>query len=449
MWMKYWVIVIFFSFIICSGIYIANFFIVSSQSQQVEAEVNSKDEVTLTFWRNYGTKAENKAYKDLIATFQKQYPNIKIELVSIPFSDYEMRIRTEIAAGSTPDILSVDSPNLALYANSGVLLSLDKYMRAEGKIEDIPEAILKGLTYEGEIYLAPIAESGLALFYNKKLFKEAGIPFPSENPYDPLTWSQVLEIAKRLTNPSKGIYGIDPAQGFSDGEGPAYFKTPLIWQFGGDILNESGTTATGYLNSSSSIEALQFYQDLYHKYKVASIELPENPFETGHLGMTILGSWTLADYEKNWPDFKLEEDFGIAPLPKGKYQVVPNGGWALGISAKSKYPEEAWKFVKFASSYEGIKKYVEETGDIPARYSVAEELKVLKTYPMNIFVQQSQTFSKNRAITPAYPIVSDEIRKLFESIGISGENVQKAADDAVNRINKGLQIRNDELANPE
>lgn len=358
---------------------------------------------------------------------------------SIPYSDYEIRLRTELAAGNPPDILTIDSPTLALYANTGSLLSIDPYMREEGKIDDIPDSTLKGLTYKGKIYLAPIVESSIALYYNKHLLQDAGIPLPSEDPNKPLTWDEVLEIAKKVNNPVKGVIGIDPAQGFNDGESPAYFKTPLLWQFGANILSPDGTTASGYLDSKEALDALQFYQDLYHKNGVAAFELPPAVFESGKLAMTVLGSWTLADLEKNHPEFKLGEDFGVTPLPKEKYQFVPNGGWALGITSKSKHPKEAWEFIKYVTGYEGMKKYVTITGDVPARYSVAKDFPELNEYPKNIFLQQTQKFSKNRPVTPAYPVVSDAIRRLFEDVGIGGKDVKTAAKEAVEKINTGLK----------
>lgn len=441
---KTMLIILILSILFCGVVYSFILLFSSSPSNPVEGEEsNHSKKVELTFWRNYGTKAENNAFKDLVSSFHLTHPNIRINMVSIPFGDYETRLRTEIVAGNAPDIMTIDSPNLALYADSGILLSLDEWMKAEGDLDDIPTSTLNGLTYQNELYLAPIVESGIALFYNQRLFEEAGIPFPSQDPNKALNWNQVLEIGKKLTDVEKEIYGLDPAQGFSDGEGPAYFKTPIIWQFGGDVLNNEGTSASGYLNSESSLKALQFFQDLYHKYKISSIELPSDPFVNGHLAMSVLGSWTLTDYEINHPEFKLGEDYGIAPLPRGEFQVVPNGGWAVGISANSDHAQEAWEFVQYITSYEGIKKYVEETGDIPARFSVSNDFEELNEYPMNIFVQQSQYFSKNRPITPAYPVVSEEIKKLFEEVGIRGENVKTAADKAVERINKGIVEMNE------
>ncbi|WP_404445815.1 ABC transporter substrate-binding protein [Sutcliffiella horikoshii] len=402
-------------------------------------EAESVEQIELTFWRNLGNASFNSAYEQLVADFEALYPDIKINMQAQYWGqEYELRLRTELAAGNHPDIMTIDSPNLGLYANAGSLLSLDRYMKEEGDIADISKPTITGLTYEEEIYLAPIVESSIALYYNKHLFRKAGIPFPSQDPDNPLTWEEVLEIALKISNPNQEVYGIDPAQGFTDGEGPAYFKMPILWQFGGSVLSPDGTTAEGYLNSEESLKALQFYQDLYLKHNVATMQLPPAAFETEKLAMTILGSWDLQELE-NIQDFSLEEDFGVAPLPMGEYQVTPSGGWAIGISSQTQYPEEAWEFVKFLTSYEGSKKFAELTGEIPARYSVAEALPELNEYPKNIFIQQGQNHSKNRPVTPAYSVVSDTVKVLFEDVGIKGRDIKEAADEAVEKINNALQ----------
>jgi fructooligosaccharide transport system substrate-binding protein len=120
-------------------------------------------------------------------------------------------------------------------------------------------------------------------------------------------------------------------------------------------------------------------------------------------------------------------------------QVAPNGGWALGISAKTNYPDEAWEFVEYITSYEASKKFVEITGDLPARYSVAKDFPELKEYPKNIFIQQGQNYSKNRPVTTAYPIISETIKELFEDVGIEGKDVNTSAKDAVEKINTGIK----------
>lgn len=428
----------FFILLIISIISIGSLIVVSVYPKQEVTEKEVPDTVELSFWRNAGNTHENTAFNEIVDVFESENPYIKINMIEMDGSqDYELKLRAELVSGNHPDIMAIDSPNLALYASAGELLSLDEYMKDEGNIDDILEGTLEGLIFEEEIYLAPIIDSSIALFYNKNLFRQAGIPFPSENPEEPLTWQEVLTIAQAINDPDNGIHGIDIAQGFGDGEGPAYFKLPLLWQFGADVISPDGTTAEGYLNSDEALEALRFFQDLYKQHHVSALNLPPMAFETDKLAMTVLGSWHLAQLE-SVPGFDLEEDFGIAPLPKADYQVTPNGGWAMGISSKTDYPEEAWQFVKFLTGNEGARIYVEQTGDIPARYSIVEEIPELKEYPHNIFVQQGQKFSRNRPVTPAYATVSDAIRVLFEEVGISGRDVKEAADEAVLKIDNEL-----------
>jgi len=432
--MKKWLMLIIPFIVVCT---LATYYL-SNHNQGMDKKIKPEI-IELTFLRNLGNEEFNRAYEEVVATFEEKHPNIKINMQSMHWAnEYEIRLRTELAAGNYPDIMAIDSPNLALYVNAGALLSIDSYMKKEGDISDISEDLLNGLRYKDEIYLAPIVESNIALFYNKNLFREAGIPFPSEDPNNPLTWERVLEIAKKINNPETGVIGIDPAQGFGEGEGTAYFKMPILWQFGAEILSPDGTTAEGYLNSKEAIEALQFYQDLYFKHGVATAQLPDRPFEKDQLAMTVLGSWHISELQ-DYEGFVFGEDFGVAPLPRAKYQVAPNGGWALGISSKTKHPDEAWEFVKFATGYEGAKIFVEITGDLPARNSVAKEFPELNQYPKNIFIQQAKNISKNRPVTPAYPVISEAIKELFEDVGLKGKNVETAANEAVLKINNGLK----------
>ncbi|WP_255570682.1 sugar ABC transporter substrate-binding protein [Cohnella sp. CFH 77786] len=273
----------------------------------------------------------------------------------IPYSDYDTKLKTAIASGNPPDIMAIDAPNMASYAEADALQPLTSNFKRDGDLTDIPATTLSAYTYKKDIYMAPMTESSIALFYNKKMFEAKGIPLPSNNPDQPMTWEQVLEAAKKLTDPDKGIYGIDPAQGFQNAGATAYFKYPIIWQFGGEVMSPDGKTAKGYLDSTDTKRAVEFYVDLYNKYKVSALEYPADPFPNGKLAMTIDGSWSLSHYADRFPDFKLGEDYDIAPLPKDKRQAVANGSWALGISSKSRNPDAAWKFVNYVTSYEGSK----------------------------------------------------------------------------------------------
>jgi len=406
-------------------------------SAGAEASKPAKEEkVTLQFWRNSGNDAENSAYDKLVASFMEKYPNIKVQMSPIPYADYDTKLRTSIASGNPPDIMAIDAPNMASYAQAGALKPLTDYFKADGDLQDIPETTMSAYTYQNQIYMAPLTESSIALFYNKKMFEAAGIPLPSKNPEEPMTWDQVLDAAKKLTNPAKGVYGIDPAQGFQNAGATAYFKYPIIWQFGGEVMSADGTTSKGYLDSPETKKALQFFSDLYNKDKVSALEYPPDPFPNGKLAMTVDGSWSLSYYADKFPDFKLGEDWDIAPLPKGTKQAVANGSWALAVSSKSKHPDEAWKFVNWVTGHDGQKTYTSITKDIPVRYSVAKEYPELSEYPKNVFVVQNQKFGRSRPVTPIFPQMSEAVNKLFEDVTIGKRNIDAAAADAIKKIDK-------------
>ncbi|MGO4541524.1 ABC transporter substrate-binding protein [Paenibacillus sp. 2TAB19] len=392
--------------------------------------------VTLTFWRNSGNSAENMAYEKLIAAFMDQHPTIRIQMTPFPYSDYDTKLRTSVAAGKPPDVMAIDAPNLASYAEAGALLPLTESFKKDGHLDDIPQTTIEGYKYKDDIYLAPMTESSIAMFYNKKMFEEAGLPLPSRDPDEAWTWEQVLDAAIRINDPSRGIYGIDPAQGFQNAGATAYFKYPIIWQFGGEVMNPEGTSSKGYLDSQATKKAIAFYRDLFTVSKVAAFEYPVDAFPNHKLGITIDGTWSLTYMAEKYPDFKLGEDFDVAPLPKGTRQAVANGSWALGISSKTKYPDEAWLFINWMTSYEGLKIYSGITHDIPARYSVAKEFSELNEYPKNIFVTQNQKYGRPRPITPVFPQVSEAVKNMFEEVTLEKRDLDEAVQDAIDMIDK-------------
>ena len=411
----------------------------ASNEPQNGGNAPKTETVTLKFWRPNGNDAENAAINKLIENFEAKNTGIKVDLENVPFDNYETKVRTALAGKTAGDIIAIDSPTMSSYANAGALYDMTPLFEADGNLTDIPDGIVQSMKYDGKIYIAPLSEANIALFYNKKMFEAKGIPLPSKNVDEAWTWDQVMDAAKKLTDPAKGIYGIDPAQGFGGGEGPAYFKTPILWQFGADVLSPDGSTAKGYLDSKEAINALSFYQTLYQKDKVSPLELPPDPFPTGKVAMFVDGIWDLTHFTKDFPNFKLGEDWDVAPLPKVKQQAMANGSWTFGITADTKYPKEAWELINYMTGTEGAKIYADMTGGLPVRTSVIDQTPSMKEYPYSIFVGQLQKYSRPRPITPAYPAVSTAIRELFEDVGQGNRDVNAAAADAVKKIDDAIQ----------
>ncbi|MFC5467655.1 ABC transporter substrate-binding protein [Cohnella suwonensis] len=406
-----------------------------SASQEATPE---PEKVEITHWR-YENDNETKTIQALIESFQKQYPHITVKLELIPSEQYETKIRTAMAGQNAPDIMAIDAPTIASYASQEAIIPLDDYMNADGNKEDISKPVLGSITYKGKIYAAPLQDHSLVFFYNKKMFEEKGIALPSQNPNEPLTWDQLLEAAKKLTDTGKGIYGLNPIfKGFTGGEAPPYGEMPWIWQAGGEIINAEGTTSKGYLDSPESKTALEFIRKLYNEYKVAPKELPEDPLPNGKVAIDIQSPGYLNKLKTKYPDFELGVDFDIMPLAKNMKQATPMGSWNMAITSQSKHPREAWLFVNWVTGAEGAKEWYKGTGNLPARQSTIAAIPELNQYPLNVFAGQSLNFAHPRPVTPAYPVISETIRELFEEIGIGNHDVDAALEKAVKKIDAAL-----------
>jgi len=394
------------------------------------------EKITITYWRHHYDPEVN-CQKELAKTFMAKYPNIKVVIETFPYSEYETKVRTAIAGRAAPDIIGIDGPMIAGYAYTKAIIPLEAYYTKES-VDDLLKATKEEITWNGHIWVGPLNNSNIAVFYNPVLFEKANI-IPPKTVEEAWTWDEFLEAAKKLTQDIDGdgvtdIWGVG-GMGLSLnlGEGDTFAAMPWIWQNGGEILSPDASKADGYLNSPESVEALQFYWDLFNMHKVATVAPPPEAFPTGKMAMEINGPWTIAYYRDLYPDFK----YGIMPLPYKKQRVVPCGSWHMAVTAQSKHPKEAWMFVDWVTGKEGAKVWYEATENIAARKSTYEAFPEFYEYPMSIFTEQTIKYAKPRPVTPAYPVVTDMIAQMFHDIG-HGQNPKTAADDAVVIIDKEL-----------
>lgn len=408
----------------------------SSNSNNIST--GDEEQVEITFWR-HDYELEANSFNGMIETFEAEYPHIKVTMELIPNDQYETKIRTALAGGGAPDIMAIDGPTLAAYAHQGALIPLDDYFARDGHVDDIAAPVIEGLKYDGKIYAAPNNDASLAMFYNIKMFEEKGITPPSPNPDEAWTWDQVLDAARQLNDPDNGVYGWNPNPwGFAGHEGVPFNNMTFLWQAGGEILSPDNSTSIGYLDSAENRRALSFFQSLYNSEGVAPKELSEYAFANERVAIHVDGPWAFGELAANFPDFKLGEDYGVAPLWKDAYQVTPNGSWNMGITSHSDHPDEAWLFVNWVTGIEGSKVWYEDTKNLPARLSTADAFSELGEYPMNIFVQQSAKYAKPRPVTAAYPAVSEAVRLLFEDVGLGNLDVDESIARAIDRIETGI-----------
>lgn len=409
-------------------------------SSKTSKEAASKDDVKV--WVQFSDEtAEGKAWEQVVQNFNKKYKGkYKVVTEYIPRSGsgggYEDKVNAAITTNSLPDVITLDGPNTAAYAKSKVITPLDDYLK-DNNMEDVLDSIKQQGTYDGKFYAFGYSESNVGIYYNKKMFKEAGIDESSlPTLKKPWTWDEFKAVSKKLKDHFKEA-AIDFRLNSNDEMLP-YAYMPLIWSNGGRVVNEDGTKAEGYFNSKESTQAVKFIQDLV-KEGYTTVSPVEKGFETGQYPMVLSGSWTIADLQTNYKDI----DFGILPYPvsnKTKKLVSPSGSWQLAVTTKSNKKDAAAEFVKFATNTESSEILSLGNSVLPIRKSTIENIKDKVSEPMRFLMEQNAATAHARPVVVAYPQVSRSFQQAMQDISYYEENpdVQKVLDSRAKEMQTAI-----------
>ena len=233
-------------------------------------------------------------HQEIIAAFEKANPDILVQLEAVAGSDYYTRLLTQIAAGDAPDIMQIGDDAVPMFVSKGAFLPLDDMIKGKDSLDTsiyLPGTLKPGM-YQGKQYFLPKDFSPLAVYYNKKIFDQYKVAYPK----DDWTWDDFLKTAQALTKDTNNdgktdIWGVQLAANWTSG-----FEY-WVAAAGGSLISADGKQYVGFMDSPQTIKAVQFYSDLYNKYKVApppadlSLWAGGNPeFETGKAAMRVFGS---------------------------------------------------------------------------------------------------------------------------------------------------------------
>lgn len=402
----------------------------------------SSDPGEIKIWVQFSDETpEGVAWQEIVDGFNKENDG-KYKAVTeyIPRSGsgggYEDKVNAAITTNGLPDVITLDGPNTAAYAHSGVIAPLDEYLK-DADMDDVLDSIVQQGTYDGKMYAFGFSESNVGVYYNKAMFKEAGITEDQLPTLDkPWTWSEFNKISETLTKHFEGP-AID-MQIASNDEMLTYAYTPFIWSNGGDVVNEEGTKATGYFNDGKTVEALEFIQGLV-KNGYTTISPIEKGFETGKYPMLLSGSWTIFDLEENYKDI----DYGILPYPVSdttKELVSPTGSWQLAMTTKTEKKDASAEFIKYATSTESSRIMSLGNSVLPIRNSTIELIKDEVSDGMRTLMEQNQRSGHARPVVVAYPQVSRAFQQAIQDVSYFEENkdVQKIADTRAEEMQQAI-----------
>jgi len=342
------------------------------------ADGSGKGEIV--FWDNNGG-IRTDVWKEIIADFEKENPDIKVKYVGIAATEYQSKVDTALQGGGLPDVGGVGAAMLAGFAAQNALEPLDDRLGKSSLNGKLNEDMVKSLKAAGgrddTLYSIPTSANNGVLYYRTDLFKEAGLD-------EPTTWDNFYEAADKLTDKGKNEFGYTIRGGAGS---IAQALDAMYGQSGITSFWDTGNKKTT-VNDPKNVAALEKYVGLFKKVTPAA-DLNNDftkmvaQWDSGTIGML---NHNLGSYQDHVKALGVDKFRGIPqPVgPGGKRVQVSNPVDGLGLFKSSKNKDAAWKFIDFATSKAENSKFNEAAGQVPSNNDAAKDAWVSKAEPTKL-----------------------------------------------------------------
>ncbi|MBH0023438.1 ABC transporter substrate-binding protein [Salinibacterium sp. SWN248] len=401
------------------------------------ASTDPDREATLTIWNPQDNwRQTTDFYKDKIADFEKEHPNVTVKYVDIPYGQYEARYTAGFASKS-------DAPDIFMGQVSYYGGALGVADQAPDDLQELWEENLTPLTagnfkVDGEWSGYPVSSDlGMELFYNIDQFVEVGLDPDSP----PETFEELREYADLLaTQDSSGtVTRNGMALRYSGNPTGIVDKAlPYIHAFGGRLYAEDNSTADGYLNSDETVAGIQYMQDMVTD-GVSSLQLgtPDDTFAQGLSSMTFREGWYEGWLKQNAPDV----NFGVVPYPTGdagypKVSLLFN--WAWMVNANSENSDLAWDWMRAISDPELDLELAQLEGYMPVWSENFEDPYVLDRTDYVAVEKQLNEGAGPVYNAPYTNQIATAVGAAIES-ALQGADVRESLDGAVTEVNELLE----------
>lgn len=392
------------------------------------AETEPTEEAVEITYANFNASGGNEeTLQKMYEAFHEEYPNITVNIETIGYDDYFTQMQTRVAGGTAPDCYELNIENFAAYANKGVLAELTGI-----DTSGYNATALNAFSVNGKQYGVPGNFSNVVLIYNKDLFDQAGVSYPT----DDWTWDDAMEACEKISALGDDIYGIYQPITFNE-----FFKVAA--QYGGGVLNADKTAFT--INSEENLKAATMMISKVTDTNVQPTEAQMGGmgdwdlFESGRLGMIPTGIWafnTFADAcDFNWD---------ICVEPGGTQKATHFFSNALVVNADSDKKEAAATWINWlASSDTAAQMRIDAGWDLPAISNEEVLSGYLKLTPPE---NRQAVFDSLNYLTVApiiedYSLMSDIITGKL-SLAASGEiTVQEALDQAQEECSAQISLQ--------
>lgn len=412
----------------------------NSETADSSGNESADGKTTLDFWSFWGSGARQEVIEEIIDDFNASQDKIEVKYSYQPWGDIWTKSLSSITAGNPPDVIVQDINSVAQRAEAQQATNLSEYIK-EGFSDEFYPQLWDTVEYEGDAYAVPFNTDTQVIFYNKTLFKEAGI---SEEQL-PQTWEELETVARKL----------DVKNG-DDFERIGFYP---LWNLGADVWALNADDGVSWfdkdenvkIDTDNKVEALEWILDWQEYYGQDTINRLEaefgsgvaDPFISGLVAMRAQNINYYSSLAENAPD---DFEFGVIQIPEkesGSGHWSWGGGFVLEVPYGAKDPEASYEFIKYLSTPEVQEKFGEKSFDIMANRTANENLVNNDNLDENgqmIYQMADENFA-NTVITPVpltAPDFSSLVNEQIDQIMLGSKtpaeglaDAQKAVEDLV------------------
>jgi multiple sugar transport system substrate-binding protein len=369
--------------------------------------------------------------RNLVEEFNRTHPDIQVTYQPVPSSELKDRLTTWLATGDDSlDVIGVDVVWPSQFAKTGWIRSLDEFMDEDMKKAFTDGTFLAGpvdvVTVNGQIVAIPWNSTAGMLYYRKDLLEAEGLPLPR-------TWDELIAVAEQVAQK----YGMSGYVGqYKQFEGLVCNILEMMKSHGGNFLDENGNVVFHSEENKKALETLLRLKTVMPE-GVVSYQEKESQETFLNGGAVFLRTWNSFWANVEAEDSPLKGKVGVTTLPAGENGTPAStlGGWNLAISAYSKYPKEAFTFIKWLADAEQQKVKALEGGRLPTLAALYEDEEIISANPTIRDFYQVLQYGVSRPKTANYgevsELIQDEIMRFYMG--------QKSVDQTLADLHASLE----------
>lgn len=377
----------------------------------------SREEDKIKFWHFWSEPKQAKVIREIVSEFEK-INNCKVEISELSWNDGKTKLILAFNSKTAPDVLELGSDWVAQFSSAGVLAPL---LENEFQINRFFEYSLLPGKFNGKIYAIPWILGTRVLFCNLDLMEKNGILSP------PKTLDKLLEYSRKINESGLGFgfgaNGTDPHR--------LYKKIlPLIWTFGGDIIDSNGNIN---IDNSASVKAFDYYFQLSRAGIIETQKQIDLLFIQGKVAFCFSGEWLLDLMLQS--NSKMRFSTSLIPGINEKPGISFAGGEYLAINQSSKNKLLSSKLIEFVLSEKNIIKLCKEipSAGFPADTNTFKNYELIQNEHKKVFAQQLK-YSKMTPVHPRWIEIEPIIERALSEVLFQKKGVYQAIKDAQNEI---------------